>query len=607
MCGIAGIVAPRVERHQAALERMTRTLAHRGPDGSGLHLFADCGLGHRRLSIVDLSTGAQPMLSGRGDGITFNGEIYGYQALRSSLSDYPFRTSSDTEVILALHERHGGDFVSRLPGMFAFGLWDDRRRELLCARDRFGEKPFYYAFGPDGELLFASEIKALLASGLVRPILSRDAVAHYLKYLYVHPDQTIYRNVSTLPPGHLLRFRDGKLSVERYWSLPEGVEGVGPEEAVERFRSLFDQAVSRQLVADVPVGAFLSGGLDSSSVVAAAARHATGLKTFSFDFEDSKSELPFAREVAKRYGTRHTELADRDTDIGRLLVTMQAVYDEPFADSSNIPTYLLAKLAREHVKVVLTGDGGDELLAGYSYWYQPLLAMQRASGAKAGRRLWLELVLRVARRLGPRINPQLLYRHQGAEYARLFHSLGEAHARQQEYLSDADLRGLGLEPPRLPIRNNATGTVDDALRIDLAGYMPGDILVKIDRASMAHGLELRAPFLDVDFASFCISLPYRLKIEDGRDKLILRRAYSDDLPSSVKRRRKQGFGAPVAQWLARPSVTALREERLGNPGHALYSLLTLKPSDRLVQGNHYQAWTLLVLALWLDAHPCEIG
>ncbi|MEW5961407.1 MAG: asparagine synthase (glutamine-hydrolyzing), partial [Chloroflexota bacterium] len=378
VCGIAGIVAPQARQFQAELSCMVDTLRHRGPDGPGTYFFDNCALGHTRLSIIDLLSGQQPMFSPvSGAGIVFNGEIYGYKSLRVSLPDYPFQTTSDTEAILALYDQYGPGLLSRLPGMFAFAIWDEAHQRLLCARDRFGEKPFYYTWGRKGEFLFASEIKALLASGLVEPVLNRAALAHYMQYLHVHPYQTIYQNIYTLPPAHSLHYEDGQLAVERYWSPPELQPKIELDEAIEQFQVLFDRAVASQLVADVTVGAFLSGGLDSSSIVVAASRHQARLKTFSFGFEDGISELPFAKGVADLYQTDHTELADNHVDIGELLVTMQAVYDEPFADSSNIPTFLISRLARQYVKVVLTGDGGDELLAGYTFWYKPLIFMQK--------------------------------------------------------------------------------------------------------------------------------------------------------------------------------------------------------------------------------------
>lgn len=613
MCGIAGIVAPEAQRYERPLRRMVDSLGHRGPDGSGVHFFRNCALGHTRLSIVDLDTGNQPMLSAGGSaGITFNGEIYGYKVLRESLGkSYPFRTSSDTEVILASYHHNGKQWIEALPGMYSFALWDDSRGELFCARDRFGEKPFFYAFGSKGEFLFASEIKALLASGLVRPVLDRHAVRHYLRCLYVPPQRTIYRNVHTLPPAHRLSFRNGSHSVERFWRLPDPRDDLSMDEAVGEFRRLLDQAVARQLIADVPVGVFLSGGLDSSTVVAVASRHRPGLRTYSFGFEDSASELPFARQVAERYGTDHVELLDEGADIADLLLEMSGIYDEPFADSSNIPTYLISKLARRHGKVVLGGDGGDELLAGYASWYRPLFLMEREPGYRFRRMAQAWLMVRACKAIRSRFLPIWKERRAVISLRRRFGTLAEAHLAQNVYFGDRELKAIGLDgeaggSPVLPDWP-LSGTVDDAMRMDIMDYLPGDILVKTDRASMANGLELRAPFLDVDFASFCISLPPRLKISAEEDKIILRKAFADAWPPAVRTRGKQGFGAPVGQWLRRKSVSALKERFLGDRGSKIFSLLPFGPTRKLAVRGDYRTWALLVLSLWMERHDFELG
>jgi asparagine synthase (glutamine-hydrolysing) len=608
MCGIAGIVVPAAGRYARQIKQMTDCVSHRGPDGEGEHYFENCGLGHRRLSIVDLGTGQQPMLSGSGTcGITFNGEIYGYQEIRPSLTDYPFRTTSDTEVILALYREHGCKLLEHLPGVFAFALWDEVQQELFCARDRFGEKPFYYAVGSKGEFIFASEIKAIIASGLVTPVLNPEAVSHYLKYLYVHPSQTIYRNILTLPPAHSLRYRNGLIEVERYWVMPENQGEIGIVEATEEFRRLLDQAVARQLVADVPVGAFLSGGLDSSTIVACATRHQSQLKTFSFGFTEAVSELPYAREVADFYGTDHTELMDQGADIADLLFTMQEIYDEPFADSSNIPTYLMSKLAREHVKVVLTGDGGDELFGGYA-WYKPLLAVQNRAHCPSGAvLLMLRAALKLAERFGLPNEHPLRSRIHGQKLARHYSSVCQAHQAQRAYFSDKELVRLGVGLPRPCDERESYSSVDGAMRMDVADYMPGDILVKIDRASMSQGLELRAPFLDKDFASFCLSLPYQLKLNETDDKIILRSGFAKQWPESVKSRTKLGFGAPVSRWLKYPSVVVLKNQYLGNPRSKIFSLLQYDAVASFAAKDDYRTWVLLVLALWIEKHAPEMG
>lgn len=590
-------------RHRDTLQRMTDSLAHRGPDGQGHHFFHGCALGHRRLAIVDIAGGHQPMCSADGRlAVTFNGEIYGYQNLRCRLTDYPFRTRSDTEVILAVYERFGDCALERLPGMFAFALWDDGKQELLCARDRFGEKPLYYATGNSGEFMFASEIKGILASGLIEPVLDREALARYLQRQCVSINQSIYANIRALPPGHCLRYREGQLQITRYWSLPQIENDIDPGDAVERFRALLRQAVQRQLVADVPVGAFLSGGLDSSTICTVASELADDLRTFSFDFEGDHSEIRYARAVAQERQTRHVELAAHGVDIAGLLWHMQNVYDEPFGDTSNIPTYLLASEARRHVKVVLTGDGGDELFGGYM-WYKPLCWMQREG--RLGLLRWVAARIvnrfyRLARVPGAAARE---LRIMGLAYGRRYRSVLAAHRCQLSFFEEGELERLGVvDGARTegPQTDDAVGSLEDVLRHDVEDYMPADILTKIDRASMAHGLELRAPFLDVEFASFCLSLPYCLKISSREDKIILRRAFAAQWPAAIRHRTKQGFGAPLARWFQDSTVCELERRCLKDPTAPVYKVLSYSGTQRVLRrGDLMQRWTLLVLAVWL--------
>jgi asparagine synthase (glutamine-hydrolysing) len=584
---------------------MVRTLAHRGPDGEGLHFYRDCALGHRRLSIVDLVSGAQPMLSPDGQvGIVFNGEIYGFQEIRSKLRDYPFVTTSDTEVMLALYARHGAEMLARLPGMFAFALWDDRSKELFCARDRFGEKPFYYAQTKDGSFVFASEIKGILASGLIEPVLDESSLVHYLHRLYVHPHKTIYANIHALPPAHMLRYSEGQIRLQRYWSLPPPVGRIGLTEAVEEFQRLTDRAVRQQLVADVPVAAFLSGGLDSSTIVALATRHHPRIKTFAFGFGTSINELPFAQQIAEKYQTEHCTLSDETEDLVELLLKMQEVYDEPFADSSNIPTYLISRMTRKHVPVVLSGDGGDELLGGYTFWYRALFKMQRAVAMPALARpliRWAHGFL--SRRQRP-IPAWLADVVQGRDVQADHDSVLDAHYHRTTYFHDHELRLLGLSSMALrdqPIWPRSD-SLDSVLRADLQDYMPGDILVKTDRAAMANSLELRAPFLDVDLASFCIGLPLSLKITSTTDKRIMREAFASSWTPEIRARGKQGFGAPVQDWLKLDSMRALVHEYLENPRAKLFSHVSYEATRPFVETGTYKTWILLVLAIWMEKH-----
>lgn len=571
MCGIAGITGKHARRFAPALAAMREALRHRGPDAQGEQFFENCALGHTRLSIIDLSTGDQPFAYDQDISVVFNGELYGYKELRSELS-IPLRSSSDTELIPALYKLHETDCVPRLPGMFSFALWDDRKQRLLCARDRFGEKPFYYAFSNDGSLVFASEIKAIIRSGLIRPIINRNAVANFLTLRYVPEGMTIYRNVHTLPPGHALLHEDGKTTVYRYWQPPAPMSHPPSlEEAAEEFRTLLGRAVRRCLVADVEVGILLSGGLDSTTIAAHAAREMP-LRSFAFGFKGPRDERPFAREAAAAYELNHVDLADDELDIPAMLMTLCQIYDEPFADPSALPTYMLCKRVREHVKVALSGDGGDELLAGYDYWYTPL------AGETDSRDI-------------------------GTGWSRS----AERHWADITHFSEAEIEEMDLPRVKRPRIANPSGSVDDAMRLDIATFLPADILKKIDRASMAHGLELRAPFLDNELASFLISLPWKFKTDGTQHKIIMRQAFAKMWPKSIQIRGKQGFGTNVRDWLLHPDMQPLRAYYLLGQKRHIRSLLPGEQVDRYATDTAHKGWHMLVLASWLEHAPWELG
>lgn len=586
MCAIAGIVAADSQKYKRNLNLMIAALVHRGPDGPGSYFFKGCALGHDRLSIIDLTTGDQPMVTDH-MGLVFNGEIYGYQEIKKSLQKYHFQTSSDTEVILALYQKYETEMVKYLPGMFAFALWDEQKQTLFCARDRFGEKPFYYAFGPKRELIFASEIKGVLASGLIKPILNPAAVSHYLKHLYVHPSQTIYKNIYCLPPAHQLEFKAGKVNVQRYWSPILPTSPIGLADAAEKFKTLFFRAVEKQLVADVPVGLLLSGGLDSSSVLAAASTFKPKIKTFSFGFEGGRNELPFARETANFFKTDHHEFWEKDVDISQLMLTMAKVYDEPFADSSNIPTYLICRLARKFVKVALAGDGGDELLGGYSNWYRPLISMMKKEEFFWPKLVWLQALSFGHVLARSQFPVQNRYELEGLKWRWRFTNIGEAHHHQLTYFSDRELGILGLPP----VVETKITDLNRLFQEDTQNYLAGDILVKTDRASMASGLELRAPFLDKDLAIFCLQLPFSLKVSSESDKILLREVMKDRLPASIFHRGKRGFGAPIEKWLVDLGVVSLQKKYLA----------------KVPFKSPFHRWILLNLAIWMANHHYDLS
>jgi asparagine synthase (glutamine-hydrolysing) len=611
MCGIAAIVGTQLDPGTDRIERMTEQLAHRGPDANGYLRFPGCELGHRRLSIIDLSTGAQPMTDASGRyGITFNGEIYNYQELRAELENlgHRFKTHSDTETILASYAQWGVACLDRFRGMFAFAIWDSRERRLFAARDLFGEKPLFYAHLSDGAFLAASEIKALLASELCEPRLNPATLDAYLVLGYVPPDRTVYRDIHTLPPAHYLEWSAGSLTVRRYWT-PRLTSQVLPiDEAAEELSRLLRQAIRRQMVADVPVGAFLSGGLDSSTIVALMQQASPRpVKTFSVGFGSMINELPYARAVAQRYQTDHHEIDLGEPPVPEMLYKTAEVYDEPFADSSGIPTYLISEFARRHVKVVLSGDGGDELFAGYP-WYQRFARMQRMAPSRLR---WA--ALRAASRLvGDRIAwlneysdllglatrmPDL-----GRRTALIHTNFFEEQRRRLWADRSGEVVGFSLSDSFAPPADVAG--LNRVFYHDLVCYLPADILVKVDRASMAHGLETRAPFLDRDVAEFMLSVHPQLKVSATHTKILMRRACASLWPPELSDRGKQGFGVPYAMWLGLPKVQALLRDVFAKTSPLTHVLPGARRYD--YSQRNFPTWILLSLGLWLDRHPFTI-
>ena len=601
MCGIAGIVHPKVEKYKPNLLKMVSSISHRGPDAKGIASFKKCLLGHARLSIIDIKNAVQPMSSiDKKVSITFNGEIYGYQNINKTIN-YPFKTKSDTETILALYKKNNRDLLKELPGMFSFAIWNNDEESLFCARDRFGEKPLFYAIGDKGEFIFASEIKSILESGLIVPSVDMNSIAHYLQKLYVHPTKTIYSNIFTLPPAHTLYLRNNKIEINRYWNLPKNSDSIDLDNAIEKFKELFDNAISNQLIADVSVGAFLSGGLDSSTIVAAASKYNHGLKTFSFDFINNSKDKKYARIVSKMYETNHIELSDKDISIEKLIFKMQDIYDEPFADSSSIPTYLLSNLASKHIKVILTGDGGDELFGGYPYWYNNLLFMDRCRKKSFLEKGVISSFVKLISRSNFRLPEKWINNYNAIERLKKYKSIEKFHSAQREHFSLFDLESFGIDVDEktLPVYNNRD-EIDDVLKNDCIDYLPGNILVKTDRASMSNGLELRSPFLDYHFASFCISLPHSLKLNGTKDKIILRKAYEKYWPSEVQFRKKQGFGAPVKNWLKRKEMKDIRNEYLDDRNKKIFSYLDFNYVKNFSHKDNNQTWILLVLSIWFE-------
>ena len=623
MCGIAGILYRDAARPVALelLARMSAVLAHRGPDDAGIHRRGGVGLVHRRLSIIDLSpAGHQPMTNeDESCWIVFNGEIYNFLELRPGLLQrgHRFRSQSDTEVILHLYEEHGVECLRLLRGMFAFAIWDAPRRQLFLARDRLGKKPLCYHW--DGEAFrFASEAKAILQDPAVEPRPDPAGISQYLTYGYVPSPGSAFQGLRRLPPGHYLTWQDGRVQVARYWRLRRDRKLQRPEaEWCGEIRDRLQEAVRIRLVSDVPLGAFLSGGIDSSAVVAMMSRASSGpVKTFSIGFDEPEyDELRYARLVAERYGTDHHELVVRP-DAADVLPKLSWHFDEPFADSSAVPTYYVSQMTRQHVTVALNGDAGDENFGGYDRYLASLLAasFDRWPGAALLRR-----AIRWGLRLWPRtgVRTSLLARGRRfldglsevpeRRYARWFcHFYGD---RKDELLSPAFRAGLdgadALEVLLAAYRESeAPDFADATLGVDVGLYLPDDLLVKVDIASMAHSLEARSPFLDHEFMEFAASIPSDLKIRGRTKKYILKRALAELVPAEILHRPKMGFGVPIDHWL-RHELRELVHDTLLAPRALSRGYFRPEVVQRFLDehtsgraGWHYLLCNLLMLELW---------
>ncbi|HEU0093191.1 MAG TPA: asparagine synthase (glutamine-hydrolyzing), partial [Vicinamibacteria bacterium] len=557
MCGIAGFAGWQLGADDAArtVRTMCDAIVHRGPDDSGYFVAPEVALGMRRLSIIDVAGGQQPI--GNEDGsiqVVFNGEIYNHHDLRRDLVTlgHRFHTKSDTETIVHLYEEMGADCVTRLRGMFAIALWDARTEQLVLARDRLGIKPLSYWLTPDG-IAFCSELRSLLALSRFPGRLDERAIAAFLSLGYVPDPLAAFAGVAKLPPGHVLVWSaTGGAETRRYWTpvVPE-TGAVDEAVAVERLRELLADAVGSHLESEVPLGAFLSGGLDSSTVVALMAQTASiKPRTFSIGFDDEAfNEAPHARRVAEALGTRHTDLVVRP-DADRWIEGVVGIFDEPFADSSALPTYLVSGLARRHVTVSLSGDGGDELFGGYTRYLDAL----RRPDLPA----WGRAILRAVGHALPHISPGR---------GRL---LDRARSRQAAYAGTVALplppAAGGMAAARLVPRDGefddvladafrATGArdfVSQMMLVDVATYLPGDILTKVDRASMAVSLEARVPLLDHALVEFALGLPAHIKIRDGVGKQVFRRAIRGLVPSKVLEHPKLGFAVPLGPWFRGP-------------------------------------------------------
>lgn len=623
MCGICGgILFDRSRRMDLTLiERMTSTLVHRGPDDKGIYCKGATGLGHRRLSIIDLSPLARQPLSNEDDTIHIlvNGEIYNYRPLRESLVEkgHIFGSRSDSEVALHLYEEQGEGFVKDLFGMFSICIWDERAKRLLLVRDRSGQKPLFYSITEEG-LFFGSEIKAILANPKISKEIDIEGLHDYLTFQYVPHPKTIYKAIKKLPAAHYLLWENGRVSIKKYWDIDytQKRQDCPVEKLIEEFLALFEDAVRIRLMSDVPLGAFLSGGIDSSAIVAMMSRLSDRpVKTFSIGFEDdSYNELPYAKRIAELYNTDHYEYIVKP-DATEILPKIIWHYDEPFADSSAVPTFYLAKMTRQKVTVALNGDGGDESFAGYHRYVADRLAA---------------VYTRVPAWLGPGIlewTARILpcdYRHKGfvRRLKRFADAMGERperrycrwicffdnHTKAALYTNDLAEQLKASDSYQYIEgwyeRALATGFLDKTLYVDVHTYLPDDLLVKVDIATMAHALEARSPFLDHRVMEFAASLPEDLKLRGINKKYFLKQAFRGIIPKRLLNRPKMGFGVPIDIWF-RGALremaydTLLSKKAIWRGYFRPEGVKQLLDTHCQKKGDHsYRIWALLILELW---------
>ncbi|GAB3248710.1 exosortase A system-associated amidotransferase 1 [Chitinimonas naiadis] len=625
MCGITGIFDTRGQRvvDRAVLTRMNESQHHRGPDEGGLHIEPGVGLGHRRLSIIDLSTGQQPLYNqDKSVCIVFNGEIYNYQTLIPQLQalGYVFQTRSDTEVIVHAWEAWGEDCVKHLRGMFAFALWDSTQQTLFLARDRLAVKPLHYALLPDGTLLFGSELKSLLAHGGLARDIDPQAVEEYFALGYVAEPRTIFQQAKKLPPAHTLTVKRGAPVPEpkAYWDVRFSLDNdLSEEEACAQLREKLDESIRLRMIAEVPLGAFLSGGVDSSAVVATMADQSPEpVNTCSIAFDDPAfNEAAFAKTVADRYQTRHhvETVASDDFD---LIDTLAKLYDEPYADSSAIPTYRVCQLARKHVTVALSGDGGDETFGGYRRYRLHLMEERLRTTMPYGIRKPLFGLLG---RLYPKADwaPRIfrakttfegLARNPVEAY---FHSVSILRDPMRDQLFSARFKREkgGYNALEVFQRHAANAKTDDPLALiqylDIKTYLVGDINTKVDRASMAHSLEVREPLMDHELIEWLATLPSSLKVRGQEGKYLLKKAMEPKLSGDILYRPKMGFAVPLARWFRGPLKERVRQAILG-PRLAATGWFNADYLQHLVEAHQsgqrdYSAplWTLLMFEAFL--------
>jgi len=613
MCGICGIVysdrEQMVERN--TLKKMCDMITHRGPDDEGFYINQHVGLGMRRLSIIDLSTGKQPISNEDGQiWIVFNGEIYNHKEIRAELENkgHQFKTKTDTEAIVHAYEEYGDSCVQKLNGMFAFAIWDNRNHTLFLARDRIGIKPLYYLFDKN-RLIFGSELKSILRAGDIPKRIDLQALDHFLTFEFIPAPLSIFQDIKKLPPGHTLKLKNNEIRICSYWDVELKSNGKEPAQVKRNLRELLQDAVKVRLMSDVPLGAFLSGGVDSSIIVALMAQvMEEPVKTFSIGFEDSTyNELKYARMIAEKFNTEHHEFIIKP-DAVELADNLLKYLDEPFGDFSIFPTYLVSKMARDYVTVVLSGDGGDELFAGYDTYIADKIAnltkfldMIPPSPKKKG------LINRAKRFVEGMKLPEDLH------HTRWMIFLQQA---EKELLYDRDVKsGVQEFDPfkfeRSYFANAAYHQHDDInkqMYVDLKMYLVDNILVKVDRMSMATSLEARVPFLDHRFVEFSATVPGDYKMQGMKTKVILKQAMEELLPNEILYRGKEGFSIPIKNWLKKElkplMMDTLASDKIKREGFFNSNYIDKLVSEHLkgTENHSHRLWALIIFGRWYDLY-----
>lgn len=628
MCGICGVVGlSNTDKVDASIiTGMCESIAHRGPDGDGVYCVENAGLGHRRLSIIDIDGGQQPLCNEDGKiWIVFNGEIYNHKELRVFLEKkgHTIKSSSDTEILVHLYEEYGVDAIQHLDGIFAYAIWDSQKKQITLARDRTGIKPLYYTI-VNGQLIFGSELKALFAHPSVKRDIDISSLYEYLSFEYVPTPSTIIKNVKRLAPGHYLLADKNNITVRQYWdfnlSRSETLPPIHWRDYVDKLETLFSETIKAELTSDVPVGVFLSGGLDSSAVTAFMARHYGGVvNSFSVGFEDkSFDESAYAKIVADRFGTKHHSLILSSKEAAGIVHNMMEYLDEPFGDSSFIPTFLVSKLASQHVKVVLGGDGGDEMFAGYPTFIAHRLVNHYASYVPWFMRARMipyiirqlptsfnniSLDFKLKRFLAGRNVPCEIRHHR---WLGSFYEEGK-----QQLLQDWVKPVVGETYQKVALATktgDASQELNKMLYLDMKFYLEGDILYKVDRASMANSLEVRVPFLNRRILDFCSALPVNMKLRRYTGKYLLKKTMLRELPAEIVNRPKKGFNIPVAKWI-NGELSELVGDMLSNEALKKHNLFNEKYVHNLLSEhkNHKKdhrklLWTLMSFQLWHDKY-----